>query len=169
MDIPLSLLEKYSKPGPRYTSYPTAPYFSEAFGEAEWRAELAATQQAGRDVSLYVHIPFCDTLCWYCGCNMIATRNYQRASAYLDYLFKEIAAVAALTNPAREAKQLHWGGGTPTFLHPDDIRRLHAHIATCFHIGADAEQSCELDPRELTREHLAALRESGINRVSLGV
>jgi len=169
MEITTALLQKYSKPGPRYTSYPTAPYFSESFGEAQWIEELRATQDSGRDLSLYVHIPFCDTLCWYCGCNMVATRNYNRATEYLDYLFKEIDAVAALTNPARQAKQLHWGGGTPTYLHPDDIRRLFAHIASRFPISADAEKSCEIDPRELTREHVMALRESGINRVSLGV
>ncbi len=169
MQLPLSLLQKYSKPGPRYTSYPTAPYFSESFGEAEWQAELAALGGNGRDLSLYVHIPFCDTLCWYCGCNMIATRNYGRATEYLGHLFREIDAIAAQAGEGKVARQLHWGGGTPTYLHPDDIRRLHAHLASRFVLGADAEQSCELDPRELTREHLRALRESGINRVSLGV
>jgi oxygen-independent coproporphyrinogen-3 oxidase len=169
MQLSLALLQKYSKPGPRYTSYPTAPYFSESFGEQEWLEELHATQSSGRDLSLYVHIPFCDTLCWYCGCNMVATRNYNRATEYLDYLFKEIDAVAALANPDRLARQLHWGGGTPTYLHPDDIRRLFGHIASRFPISDDAEKSCEIDPRELTREHVMALRESGINRVSLGV
>jgi oxygen-independent coproporphyrinogen-3 oxidase len=169
MQLSLALLQKYSKPGPRYTSYPTAPYFSESFGEKEWLEELHATQGSGRDLSLYVHIPFCDTLCWYCGCNMVATRNYNRATEYLGYLFKEIDAVAAQTDPARQARQLHWGGGTPTYLHPDDIRRLFAHIASRFPISADAEKSCEIDPRELSREHVMALKESGINRVSLGV
>lgn len=169
MQLATSLLEKYSKAGPRYTSYPTAPYFTEAFGEKEWLEEIKQTQDKGRDLSLYVHIPFCDTLCYYCGCNMVATKKYGRATEYLDYLFQEIDRVAALTNPARVARQLHWGGGTPTYLHPDDIRRLYAHIASRFTIAADAETGCEVDPRELSREHVKALKEAGFNRISLGV
>ncbi|MBS4099423.1 MAG: oxygen-independent coproporphyrinogen III oxidase [Sulfuricella sp.] len=169
MQLPIALLEKYSKAGPRYTSYPTAPYFSESFGEADWLAEIQSTQNLGRDLSLYVHIPFCDTLCYYCGCNMVATKKYDKATEYLDHLFREIDQIAALTNPARTARQFHWGGGTPTYLRPDDIRRLYAHIAGKFTIAPDAEISCEVDPRELTREHVKALRESGFNRVSLGV
>ncbi len=169
MQLAASLLEKYSKAGPRYTSYPTAPYFTDAFGEKEWREEIDQTQDKGRDLSLYVHIPFCDTLCYYCGCNMVATKKYEKATQYLEYLFKEIDQVAALTNPARVARQLHWGGGTPTYLHPDDIRRLFAHIASRFTIAADAETGCEVDPRELSREHVKALKDAGFNRISLGV
>ena len=164
-----TLLEKYSKPGPRYTSYPTAPHFAESFGNAEWQAELAATQNSGRDLSLYCHIPFCDTLCYYCGCNMVATRNYSRATQYLGYLKTEIDRIASMTRPGRAVRQLHWGGGTPTFLHPDDIRRLFAHLSNRFQIAEDAEIGCEMDPRELTREHVQALVESGFNRLSLGV
>ena len=134
-----------------------------------WLDEIRQTQDKGRDLSLYVHIPFCDTLCYYCGCNMVATRNYNRATEYLAYLFKEIDRVAALTNPSRVARQLHWGGGTPTYLHPDDIRRLFAHIASRFAIAADAEKGCEVDPRELSREHVKALKDAGFNRISLGV
>ena len=169
MELTAALLEKYSKPGPRYTSYPTAPYFAETFGEKEWREELLQSQNAGRDLSLYVHIPFCDTLCYYCGCNMVATKNYEKASAYLDVLLQEIDRVALLTAPGRQVRQLHWGGGTPTYLHPDDIRRLGKHIAARFPIGADAEVGCEVDPRELTREHVEALAQAGFNRLSLGV
>ncbi|PWB54570.1 MAG: coproporphyrinogen III oxidase, partial [Nitrosomonadales bacterium] len=169
MELATSLLEKYSKAGPRYTSYPTAPYFTEAFGEKEWLDELNATQASGRDMSLYVHIPFCDTLCYYCGCNMVATHDYSKADTYLGYLFQEIDRVAALTAPERLARQVHWGGGTPTFLKPADIRRLFQHLASRFNIAPDAEISCELDPRELSREHIEALAESGFNRVSMGV
>ncbi len=169
MQLAASLLEKYSKAGPRYTSYPTAPYFTDAFGEQAWLEEIGQTQDRGRDLSLYVHIPFCDTLCYYCGCNMVATKKYEKATQYLEYLFKEIDRVAALTNPARVARQLHWGGGTPTYLHPDDIRRLFAHIAGRFTIAADAETGCEVDPRELSREHVKALKDAGFNRISLGV
>lgn len=164
-----ALLEKYSKPGPRYTSYPTAPYFQTSFTEADWLEELRTTQDKGRDLSLYVHIPFCDTLCYYCGCNMVATGHYEKAEEYLRYLDMELARVGALTNPQRVVRQLHWGGGTPTYLRPEDIRRAMDMIRTRFHIAADAEMGCEADPRELTRGHLEALRESGFNRLSIGV
>ncbi|NTV94043.1 MAG: oxygen-independent coproporphyrinogen III oxidase [Thiobacillus sp.] len=164
-----TLLEKYSKPGPRYTSYPTAPYFHEGFTETDWRAELAASQDPARGLSLYFHIPFCDTLCYYCGCNMVATGDYSKAYQYLDYLDKEMAQVAALTDPSRQVRQLHFGGGTPTFLRPQDIRRLMGLIRNRFRIAEDAEMGCEVDPRELTREHLVALRETGFNRLSIGV
>ncbi|MFN3593101.1 MAG: oxygen-independent coproporphyrinogen III oxidase [Thiobacillaceae bacterium] len=163
------LLEKYSRPGPRYTSYPTAPYFHTGFGEAEWRSELLASQDPARPLSLYVHIPFCDTLCYYCGCNMVATGDYHKAERYLDVLAMELDQVAALTHPARRVEQLHWGGGTPTYLKPADIRRLSAIIRSRFTISEQAEMGCEADPRELTREHLAALRECGFNRLSIGV
>lgn len=169
MELAAALLEKYSKPGPRYTSYPTAPYFSEAFGEAAWLEELRQTQSGGRDLSLYFHIPFCDTLCYYCGCNMVATKNYEKARDYLKFLFQEIDRVVALTAPHRVVRQIHWGGGTPTYLHPDDIRRLFQHIRSKFQVGPDAEIGCEVDPRELTREHVQALADSGFNRLSLGV
>jgi len=166
----IALLEKYSKPGPRYTSYPTAPYFHAAFGEADWQAELLASRDNARELSLYVHIPFCDTLCYYCGCNMVATKEYGKTRGYLERLDQEMAHTARLIDPARRVRQLHWGGGTPTYLNPHDIRRLMAMIRGHFgHFAPDAEISCEIDPRELTREHLEALRETGFNRVSFGV
>ncbi|MCX7672763.1 MAG: oxygen-independent coproporphyrinogen III oxidase [Thiobacillaceae bacterium] len=163
------LLEKYSRPGPRYTSYPTAPYFHTGFGAAQWRAELAAAQDPARGLSLYVHIPFCDTLCYYCGCNMVATGDYHKAERYLQVLERELDAVAALTHPARQVEQLHYGGGTPTYLKPEDLRRLTAMIRSRFSLAADAEMGCEVDPRELTRAHLEALRADGFNRLSIGV
>lgn len=169
MEFSTKLLHKYCKAGPRYTSYPTAPYFHESFGSAQWEDELRATQDKGRDISLYTHIPFCDTLCYYCGCNMIATKDYSKATAYLEVLFREIDRVAALTSRERKVRQLHWGGGTPTYLHPDDMRKLYDYLASKFTMAPDAEVGCEMDPRELTREHLRALRECGFNRVSLGV
>jgi oxygen-independent coproporphyrinogen-3 oxidase len=164
----LELLQKYSVPGPRYTSYPTAPYFHTGFGEAEW-LEALAEPASDRGLSLYAHIPFCDSLCYYCGCNMVATRDYSKTKPYLAALEREIAETATRVDPARRVRQLHWGGGTPTYLNPDDIRRLMATMRAHFTLAADAEISCEIDPRELTREHLVALRESGFNRVSFGV
>ncbi|WP_324780480.1 oxygen-independent coproporphyrinogen III oxidase [Thiobacillus sedimenti] len=164
----LELLQKYSVPGPRYTSYPTAPYFSKAFGEADWLDALNAPA-ADRGLSLYAHIPFCDSLCYYCGCNMVATRDYRKTQPYLAALDREMARTAEHVDPARLVHQLHWGGGTPTYLNPDDIRRLMAMMRTHFKVADDAEISCEADPRELTRAHLEALRESGFNRISFGV
>ncbi len=164
-----TLLEKYSRPGPRYTSYPTAPYFHAGFTEAEWIPELDASQDPERALSLYLHIPFCDTLCYYCGCNMVATGDYNKVSPYLDHLDHEMARVAEHCDPRRRVEQLHWGGGTPTYLRPKDIRRLMDKVRSRFEIASDAEMGCEADPRELTREHLLALRESGFNRLSIGV
>jgi oxygen-independent coproporphyrinogen-3 oxidase len=164
----LELLQKYSVPGPRYTSYPTAPYFHTGFGEAEW-AEALDAPAADRGLSLYAHIPFCDSLCYYCGCNMVATRDYTKTQPYLAALEREMAATAQRVDPARTVRQLHWGGGTPTYLHPDDIRRLMGMMRRYFTLAPDAEISCEVDPRELTFEHLAALRECGFNRLSFGV
>ena len=164
----LELLQKYSVPGPRYTSYPTAPYFHTGFGEADWAAALSAPAP-GRDLSLYAHIPFCDSLCYYCGCNMVATRDYSKTQPYLATLEREMARTAQLVDAQRVVRQLHWGGGTPTYLNPDDILRLMAMMRQHFSVAPDAEISCEVDPRELTREHLVALREAGFNRLSFGV
>jgi len=164
----LDLLRKYSVPGPRYTSYPTAPYFHTGFGEADW-AEALAAPAGGRGLSLYAHIPFCDSLCYYCGCNMVATRDYGKTVPYLAAIEREMAETASRIDGRRMAHQLHWGGGTPTYLNPDDIRNLMAIMRHYFRVAPDAEISCEVDPRELTRAHLEALRESGFNRVSFGV
>ena len=164
----LELLQKYSVPGPRYTSYPTAPYFHTGFGETDWREALARAR-SDRALSLYAHVPFCDSLCYYCGCNMVATRDYSKTQPYLAAIEREMERTAALVDPGRIVRQLHWGGGTPTYLNPDDIRRLMAMMRRNFTIAPDAEVSCEVDPRELTFEHLAALRETGFNRLSFGV
>jgi oxygen-independent coproporphyrinogen-3 oxidase len=164
-----ALLEKYCKAGPRYTSYPTAPYFHSDFTDADWREELQAGRDSGRELSLYVHIPFCDSLCWYCGCNMVATRDYGRAERYLEVLFREIEQVNGLVSGQRAVEQLHWGGGTPTFLKPDDLQRLFEALVARFTVAMDAEIGCEVDPRELTRDHVQALKDLGFNRISVGV
>ena len=169
MHTDIALLTKYSQPGPRYTSYPPAPHFAEEFGISQWRQEIIESQDSSRPLSLYVHIPFCDTLCYYCGCNMVATQKYEKALDYLTYLKREIDTVAELADPARPVVQLHWGGGTPTFLKAEDIRDLAAHIRQRFNLAVDAEVSVEVDPRGLLREQVQALRESGFNRASMGV
>jgi oxygen-independent coproporphyrinogen-3 oxidase len=170
-DINLDLLKKYDQPGPRYTSYPTAPQFTEAFGPTEFRQEITESNSNGKptDLSLYFHIPFCDTLCYFCGCHMLITHNRNRIDEYVDYLSREIALVSRLQKPGRRVAQVHWGGGTPTYLSPEQITRLTKAICHHFELTADAEVSVEIDPRGLTREHLVALRQGGFNRASLGV
>jgi oxygen-independent coproporphyrinogen III oxidase len=169
--IDLGFLKKYDRPGPRYTSYPTAPLFSSAFTAADYAAEIRATNrpETDTDISLYFHFPFCDTLCYFCGCTMLVTRDRSRIETYLSYLKREIGLVAPLLSERRNVVQVHWGGGTPTHLSPSQIRDIAGHIASSFLIAPDAEMSVEIDPRELTRGHLEALREAGFNRMSMGV
>jgi oxygen-independent coproporphyrinogen III oxidase len=169
--IDLDLIKKYDKPGPRYTSYPTAPHFSEAFSHKDFLNEIIRTNRESdmSDLSLYFHIPFCDTLCYFCGCNMIVTHNRDRIRRYLNYLKKEIDQVSSLVSSERKAVQLHWGGGTPTHLNPEEISDLISYINHRFELKPDAEVSCEIDPRELTKDHLFALKAGGFNRISMGV
>ncbi len=170
-DIDIELIKKYDKPGPRYTSYPTAPHFNESFTHENYLDEIIKTNQ-GRDLpdlSLYFHLPFCDTLCYFCACNMIVTRNRDRIKKYIDYLKREIDLITDHISHDRKAVQLHWGGGTPTHLNPDEIADLSSYIYDRFDVNADAETGCEIDPRELTKTHLAALKDGGFNRISMGV
>jgi oxygen-independent coproporphyrinogen-3 oxidase len=173
--VDIDLLRKYNEPGPRYTSYPTAPLFAESFGPDDFVREIdeSNVSQRERPLSLYFHVPFCDELCYFCGCTMIVTRDMDKKEKYLSYLDREIDRVAERLDGGREVVQLHWGGGTPTDLSPEQIARLGARIHERFRFaagGSDAcEVSCEIDPRGLTREHLAALRGAGFNRVSMGV
>jgi oxygen-independent coproporphyrinogen III oxidase len=164
------LLERYSANGPRYTSYPTAVQFTDAFDPAHYhRAAMEGAPSA--DLSLYFHIPFCDTVCFYCGCNKIATKNRAHARPYLDRMKRELAMQAALFDTARPVTQLHWGGGTPTFLSHDEMRELMTATAEHFTLVPDdrAEFSIEIDPREASADTIALLRELGFNRLSLGV
>jgi len=171
LKIDVDLIRKYDKPGPRYTSYPTAPQFSGAFTHTDFLNEIIKTNQGGSlaDLSLYFHLPFCDSLCYFCGCNMIVTHNRDRIRRYLKYLKKEIDHIRNLIADDRKTTQLHWGGGTPTHLSPDEISDLIAYIRQRFDVVPGAEVSCEIDPRELTKDHLAALRSGGFNRISMGV
>ncbi len=160
------LIEKYSGSGPRYTSYPTALEFTEAFNEAEF--QQAATRYPERPLSLYVHIPFCHRLCYFCGCNKVVTRQLHKADRYLDGLAQEIAQRAALF-AGRQVTQLHWGGGTPTFLNPQQISRLMALLRQNFNVASDPEMSIEIDPREIAPAMIDHLRAEGFNRLSLGI
>lgn len=166
-----ALISRYDKSGPRYTSYPTAVQFHAGFGEAEYRAAAAASNAKSGPLSLYFHIPFCDTLCFYCGCNKVVTKNRARAAPYLACLHKEIALQAPLFDRSRRVDQLHWGGGTPTFISHDEMRALMRVTREHFSLRDDdgGEYSIEVDPREADDDTLAVLRELGFNRLSLGV
>jgi len=170
-EIDLKKFKKYDKPGPRYTSYPTAPQFSESFTHEDYLDEIVKTNygEDTPDLSLYFHLPYCDTLCYFCGCNMLITRNRDRINDYIKYLQKEIDLVRAYILPDRKVAQHHWGGGTPTYLNPDEIDMLASYINQSFAFKDDAEVSCEIDPRELTKAHLEALKNNGFNRISMGV
>lgn len=170
-EIDLKKFKKYDKPGPRYTSYPTAPQFNESFTHEGYLDEIVKTNYGANlpDLSLYYHIPYCDTLCYFCGCNMIITRNRDRIKEYNSYVKKEIDLLRQYLLPDRLVSQHHWGGGTPTHLNPDEINDLASYINKSFNFKPDSENSCEIDPRELTKAHLEALRSSGFNRISMGV
>jgi oxygen-independent coproporphyrinogen III oxidase len=169
LNVNLDLVKKYDVAGPRYTSYPPATKFTEAMMWPELAGKISVNNETTRDLSLYFHIPFCETLCWFCGCTTVITKNHGEGKPYLDYLEREVAQMAARLNPKREVAQLHWGGGSPTFLQPDEIRRLGEIIRRHFTFSDDVEAGVEIDPRRLTRDHIVALHEIGFNRASLGV
>lgn len=163
---------RYNTSGPRYTSYPTAIEFHENFSESDYRAAAErSNQNNSKPLSLYYHIPFCDTICFYCACNKIATKDRSKAETYLDYLFKEISMQGALYNKDRVVDQLHLGGGTPTFINIEQMQNLLNETAKHFNLRTDdkGEYSIEIDPRECSPEMVAGLRETGFNRLSLGV
>ena len=161
-----ALIQKYNYSGPRYTSYPTALEFSEAFDYPQFLQ--AAAQYPQRPLSLYVHIPFCHMLCYYCACNKIVTRQTHKAAEYLTYLDKEMTSLAPQF-AGRQVTQLHWGGVTPTYLNADEIRQLMAMLRRHFQLAPDGEFSIEVDPREIELSLLDVLREVGFTRLSLGV
>jgi oxygen-independent coproporphyrinogen-3 oxidase len=167
------LLRRYDTPGPRYTSYPTAPQFNPAFGAQQLREHASASNQAehARPLSLYVHVPFCTNPCFYCGCNRVITRDKARGELYLDYLYREIARMAPLFESGRPVTQLHFGGGTPNFLAPAQIADCVAELRSQFSFFAPDRMdfSIELDPRSVTPEDIGELARIGFNRASLGV
>ena len=164
-----SLIERYDRPGPRYTSYPTAVEFHTGFAAQDYAARLAEANRSDAPLSLYIHVPFCEERCAYCGCAVIATRRRDVAATYLEYLEREIAMLAAALPNRRRVVQYHWGGGTPTYLSPEQIVRLDAAVRRQFDIAPDAEQAIEIDPRVTTQKQIALLRRLGFNRLSFGI
>ncbi|MDR1975850.1 MAG: oxygen-independent coproporphyrinogen III oxidase [Campylobacteraceae bacterium] len=160
---------KYSKPGPRYTSYPTAPEFNDNFGAGDYEAILKS-QDKERKLSLYFHMPFCRSACYFCGCNVVFTSKEEKKERYIDYLLKEMKILSNSLDTSREVLQLHFGGGTPTFFDAAQLDKIIKAIWQTFPNRAkDAEISCEIDPRFLTTEQMGVLRENGFNRISFGV
>jgi oxygen-independent coproporphyrinogen III oxidase len=162
-------LEKHNRPGPRYTSYPTAPVWKDDFTPADLESYYATAEKQQTPVSLYMHIPFCESLCLFCACNVSIQKNKSVAIPYLDALKKEISHVAQHVSKARHVEQFHWGGGTPTYLTPAQMEDLFAHTRERFTFASDAEIGVEIDPRVTTVAHLEALRRLGFNRLSLGI
>lgn len=161
-------IRRYALPVPRYTSYPTAPHFSPRVSElhyVDWLSQV----QAGAKLSLYVHVPFCHQLCWYCGCNTKATRRYAPVSQYVRHLKQEITNLSQVLAAPHGVAHLHWGGGSPNILAPRDIEVLAATIFEAFQRCANTEFAVEIDPRHLTADHVEAFRQVGVNRVSIGV
>ena len=169
-EIPEQFVEKYNTAGPRYTSYPTVPAWKQEFGEPEYREALAELAERPDDeLALYLHLPFCAKACHYCGCNMLTAHDKTEVERYIDRLELELARVTEIIGTGRRAVQLHWGGGTPNFLKNHQIERVLGMFRSAFALAPEAEVSLEIDPRVASPEQAAFLRESGFNRVSLGV
>lgn len=169
LNVVKSLIQKYSIAGPRYTSYPTAPQFNDHVGNATYRERLQAEAGKQEPMGMYVHIPFCEALCYYCGCNIQITKDHERSVSYLKALQTELHVVAKHLGNRRQLGQISWGGGTPTFLKVSELESLYQAIVENFDVAPGAEISIEIDPRVTTFEQLSALRALGFNRVSLGV
>ncbi|CAA6819181.1 MAG: Coproporphyrinogen III oxidase, oxygen-independent (EC [uncultured Thiotrichaceae bacterium] len=169
----LEKIQRYNQSGPRYTSYPTAVAFTPDFTQAQHKSHALDSNlpENTKPLSLYFHIPFCDTVCFYCACNKIATKDYSKAEAYLEYLYKEMKMQSELLDHSRKVEQLHWGGGTPTFLNHQQIRGLMAKTREYFNLLDDdsGDYSIEIDPRSVSKETIQVLRDVGFNRFSLGV
>ena len=164
------LLAKYDRPGPRYTSYPTAPHFSPDFDEAAYRERLlVAGSRADQPLSMYVHLPFCEQRCTFCGCNVVISPRRGPEQPYLEALEGELDLLQAALGHRRRISQLHWGGGTPTYLSPAQCEELFTAITSRFQLTEEAEVALEIDPCVTTMEHLATLRRLGFNRISMGL
>jgi len=168
-DVPRELLRKYATAAPRYTSYPTVVDWEEGFDTGSYPELLRQAARSQGELSVYVHVPFCDERCLFCGCNVVITRSAERVERYLDRIERELDMLHETGIGARRVHQYHWGGGTPTHLDVAQIRRLHGIFASVFDLSPDAEAAVEVDPRVTSTEQIEALAELGFNRISLGV
>src|SRR6202043_1998970 len=168
-EISEAFLEKYNRPGPRYTSYPTAPVWQDNFGPDDLEQFYATANAAHSPVSLYMHLPFCESLCLFCACNVVITKDHSVAPPYIEILEREIEHVSRFVSRERSVVQFHWGGGTPTYLTPSQIEDLFGAARESFTFASDAEIGIEVDPRVTTSAHLETLRRLGFNRLSMGI
>jgi oxygen-independent coproporphyrinogen-3 oxidase len=164
-----AILEKYNRPGPRYTSYPTAPVWKDDFGSDDLENYYALADEAAAPVSLYMHIPFCENLCLFCACNVSIQKNKNVTIPYLEALKREIDHVSSRISKQRGVTQFHWGGGTPTYLTPTQMEDLFGYASQRFTFASNAEIGIEIDPRVTSRAHLESLRRLGFNRLSMGI
>lgn len=169
LEVSEEFLAKYNRPGPRYTSYPTAPVWDDKFHQADLEEFLRNAESAATPVSLYMHLPFCESLCLFCACNVVIQKDKKAAIPYLESLKAEINHVSRFVSRQREVVQFHWGGGTPTYLSPAQLQDLFGYTRDRFSFAANAEIGIEVDPRVTTHEHLATLRTLGFNRLSMGI
>ena len=168
-NISEEFLNKYNRPGPRYTSYPTAPVWKEDFGPDDLEAVFRATDDRATPVSIYQHLPFCESLCLFCACNVVIQKDKSVAPPYIDKLKREIDHVSRFVSRKRPVIQFHWGGGTPTYFSPEQLEDLFTYTRERFTFAPDAEIGIEVDPRVTTRQHLETVRRLGFNRLSMGI
>jgi oxygen-independent coproporphyrinogen-3 oxidase len=168
-DLSEEFLNKYNRPGPRYTSYPTAPVWQENFGPSDLQEVFRKADPGGAPVSLYMHLPFCESLCLFCACNVVIQKDKKAAAPYLETLKREMEQVSRHVSRRRPVIQFHWGGGTPTYLNPEQMEELFGYARERFTFASDAEIGVEVDPRVTTAKHLETMRRLGFNRLSLGI
>jgi oxygen-independent coproporphyrinogen-3 oxidase len=171
LSVSEEILARYNVPGPRYTSYPTAPEWTESFGPQDYEQALKQSNEAHpvRPLSIYMHLPFCDRLCLFCGCNVVISRSHEKSIPYLGSLKSEIDRIAGRIDPSRQVVQFHWGGGTPTYFSAAQLEDLFLHTKTRFLFAPESEMGVEVDPRVTNEEHLNVLRGLGFNRISMGI
>ena len=171
LNVSQEILDRYNVPGPRYTSYPTAPEWTDSFGPPDYEQALKKSneERPARPLSLYTHLPFCDRLCLFCGCNVVISRNHDALVPYLEKLEWEIKQIAQRVDTSRPVVQFHWGGGTPTYLNASQLEQLFCHTKELFSFAPDAEIGVEIDPRVTREEQLITLRRLGFNRISMGI
>ena len=169
LSVDEEFVERYNRPGPRYTSYPTAPVWTDSFGPAEYETAMADAERKSSPVSLYMHLPFCESLCLFCACNVVIRKDKSGTPPYLATLKREIDRVSSGVSRQRHVTQFHWGGGTPTYLSPEQMEDLFTYTRERFTFAPDAEIGIEVDPRVTTSAHMETLRKMGFNRLSMGI
>jgi oxygen-independent coproporphyrinogen-3 oxidase len=169
LSVAEDFVNRYNRPGPRYTSYPTAPVWTDSYGPKDFEDAMRAAESKRSPVSLYMHLPFCESLCLFCACNVIIRKDKSGTPPYLSVLKKEIDHVASRVSRDRQVTQFHWGGGTPTYLSPEQIEDLFEYTRARFTFAPDAEIGIEVDPRVTTRAHMEVVRKMGFNRLSMGI